>query len=168
MKTLFLLRHAQAAPAQGHSDYERVLTAHGQDQAAALGRAMRQRALQPDMVYCSSARRTRQTLGGLASGLEEIKTHYAEEIYCAPAHTLLHMIQGVEDDLSSLLLVAHNPGIYELAVMLSDDHTRLSAGYAPGTLSVLACPCDQWADLRPGQNRLSDYLDPSLYCPGMV
>lgn len=159
MKRLFLLRHAQAASAKGHADHERILTERGQAQAVTLGKTMSQKGYQPELVYCSFATRTRQTYDGLSVSLEPGKVEYSEQIYYASRGELLDIIQKTSDEVSSILLVAHNPSIYELAVMLSSDQARLSMGYNPATLSVLDCACENWADIQPGENTLVDVIE---------
>jgi phosphohistidine phosphatase len=63
MKTLHLLRHAKSSwkdPAL--DDHERPLSKRGRETAKMIGAYLRREKIRPDMVVCSTAVRTRQTL----------------------------------------------------------------------------------------------------------
>ena len=68
-RTLVILRHAKAANPEGVADPDRPLTSRGHADAAAAGAWLAHRDLQPDLVLCSSARRTRETWHGVALAL---------------------------------------------------------------------------------------------------
>ena len=161
MKTLYLLRHAQAAPAIAGSDKDRTLSTHGHAQAKALGSVMAKKGYAPDVVLCSSAVRTRQTLEGLAQSFGDLKTEFKDEMYYGGKGEYFSLIQGISDSHERALLVGHNPTMFEMAIMMSADTDKLSMSYAPGTLSILQCNIECWADIQPEQNMLMDVLNPS-------
>lgn len=163
-KRLFLLRHAQALPSDGISDEGRKLTPKGKADALALGVLMKKKGYHPDKILCSPAIRTRQTLEGILENLGAIDTLFPKPLYNGGADDLLRAIGQVDDNVKSLLIVAHNPGIHSLAAHLALEQSanlmnKLTAGYAPGTLTVLDCPCKSWIDLQSGQNPLHDFLE---------
>lgn len=168
MKRLLLLRHAQTMPSDGKGDKERKLTPQGLSDARALGQAMRQKRYQPDQVLCSPATRTRETLDAIMETISTVSTLYLPKIYEGGQDEIMDAIQNTDDETESLLIVAHNPSIHSLAVSLAKEDSptlmnRLAAGYKPGTLTVLNCPCEKWIDLRPGRNALIDFLEPLDY-----
>ncbi len=168
MKQLFLLRHAQALPADGASDIERKLTPNGQADARALGTTMKNKNYQPDLVLCSPAKRTKETLEHLIESLEECPVETVPGIYHGTRGDLFHLIQNVSDDVKALLLIGHNPVIHELAATLAQEDSpalmsRLAGGYAPGTLSALDCACEKWADIQAASNPLTDFMEPLDY-----
>ena len=59
--TLVVLRHAKAAGEPGVNDTQRPLTGRGRRDAGAAGRWLLAQGIRPDLVLCSSARRTRET-----------------------------------------------------------------------------------------------------------
>lgn len=163
MKTLYLLRHAEAAPDKGGGDFERNLTHNGTLDAAALGRVMASKNYRPALALCSSAKRTQQTLGGVLESIDIGAVRYDKAIYHATTQDLLSIIHGIDDKYTSALIVGHNPVIHEMAAMLARDEkpdlsSQLARGYPPGTLSVLSCPRGAWRDLQRGENRLDDLL----------
>jgi len=168
MKQLFLLRHAQTLPGNGLADIERKLTPNGQTDARALGGAMKTRGYQPDFIFCSSARRTQETLGHIMETLEECPTEITPNIYHGGRGDLFHLIQNAGEDIDTILLIGHNPTIHKTAFTLAQEDSpalmgRLSGGYAPGTLSVFECSCATWAEIQAGTNPLIDLLEPLDY-----
>ncbi|HOO82775.1 MAG TPA: histidine phosphatase family protein [Alphaproteobacteria bacterium] len=170
MKRLLLLRHAQALPANGGQDFDRALSPKGLEDARALGQALRQRGLIPDYILCSSAKRTQQTCKESLFQTDEHKIHssFSKDIYSASRGDLFHLIQNVRDNPATLMLIGHNPAIYELAVMLAaagNDAVlaRLSNGYQPASLSIIEAPIDDWAALDPDKCQIVDLLDPLDY-----
>lgn len=170
MKRLFLLRHAQAMPTEiGGRDKDRKLSPQGTADAQALGQIMKKKNHVPDFVLCSAARRTKETLAGLAAAFEQdIKTAYLNEFYDGGREEILGFIRRNDEEAHSVLIVAHNPSIYETAVLLAGDGPdslmqRLTEGFRPGTMTAFDCPCERWTDFKPGENTLTDLLDPLDY-----
>lgn len=172
MKKLFLLRHAETLPGDpGGSDRDRRLTPQGEEDAAALGRYMKQHHYIPDIVFCSPATRTQQTLECVLQSFDVKMVDYPGKIYDGSMNNLLMMIQSADDEFESLLLVGHNPVIHQLAAKMAAERSaaaqmnRLAAGYAPGTLCVYLCPRARWMDVQPGENVLTHLAAPGDYNP---
>lgn len=167
MKQLYLLRHAQAMPAENMDDKARKLSPRGQQDAEALGKTMQKKNYVPDLVLCSAATRTQETYEAVKNTLGDSRVELEDTLYNATAGDMLHHIQQAENA-QRILLVAHAPGIFELAVRLFDEGTpslvnQMTAGYNPGALTVLNCPCEKWSEIQPGENELIDFLDPLDY-----
>src|SRR4029453_5667688 len=114
-RTLVIVRHAKSSWDFDSSDHERPLSARGRRDAEALGQLLSQRSLDPNLVLCSTATRTRQTweyakAGGGTSG----EVRYLREIYHAWVQELLAMIREVPDQIHTLLVLGHAPGIPDL------------------------------------------------------
>lgn len=168
MKRLYLLRHAQAlSSAHSGSDFERALSEAGINEARALGQVMKDKSYQPDLIYCSPALRTKQTLAGLLEGIEARATESPRNIYESGANALLDVLQRTPDNINAVLLVAHNPSIHQLAATLAADdgglYEQLLTGYAPATLTVLDCDIEVWSTIRPGANAMVDLLKAADY-----
>lgn len=161
MKRLLILRHAQALnTAPGGTDKTRQLSPNGLGDARALGRLMAREGLQPDAVLCSGATRTRETLAQVMEAIDPCAVDYADALYNADYGVLLAAIREASAGVETLLLVAHNPGVHMLAAQLAADDGSAAAelllsGYAPATLSVMACDIADWADLAPHANVVS-------------
>jgi phosphohistidine phosphatase len=165
MKTLFILRHAEAASERGEGDFARALTPRGIDAAAALGRVMTERGYAPDFVLCSPARRTMQTLENVIQSIKRPAIEYDRKIYETGHAGLMSLIQNFNDIYDSAMIVGHNPAIHQLAANMALDDSGLfiqglAAGYAPGTLTVLSCPRARWADVMFAENKITDLIVP--------
>lgn len=162
MKKLFLLRHALTHPAGEGGDRERQLTSQGLQDASHLGRVMKEKNYLPDLILCSPATRTRQTLDQVLESLPRVEAKFEKIIYEGGYAELVKLISAVNDGYQSVLLVGHNPSIHQLAASLAAEDgglvDRLAAGYAPCTLSVLDMPRAHWADLQMGDNTLVDLI----------
>ena len=168
VKRLFLLRHATALSNSTGGDVERALSPKGIEDATALGSIMRDKSYHPKYVLCSSATRTSETLEALEQSLDFKNIKHLDCLYSGTAGDYLNEIQKISDNQADVLLIGHNPSIYELAVRLvKDDHNstmqRLSEGYHPASLSVLECQCQKWQDIQFGGNILADFMDPIDY-----
>ncbi len=150
MKTLILIRHAKSSWNEaGMSDFERSLNSRGEADAPMMGERLRMRlahAQQPlDALLCSSARRADQTARLLAASLDfpADQIDWQRDLYLAHPQTMLEIIRAQGDDISTLALVAHNPGITELAEKLTGERF----GDVP-TCAVISIelPIDHWLD----------------------
>ncbi len=117
---LVLLRHAKSGWGDpGLEDRERPLNARGR-QAGKLLAAHLAKTHRPDLVLCSSALRTRQTLDLVAHAWTPPPPVTIEDrLYLASASALLKRIGTVEDEIGTVLVVAHNPGLHQLAEALA-------------------------------------------------
>ena len=163
MRTLFILRHAQAASPAGTEDKHRPLTTQGMADERALGKLMKAKMYQPDFVVCSPARRAQQTYRRLTESLGEIPMVSPAAVYYTTVSQLYEELKKVDGNMRSLLLISHNPSIHGLAKFLAgigtdDSMLRLNAEYKECTLTVLQCPIDGWVTLMPNENDLADLL----------
>jgi len=102
--------------------------------------------LQIDAVLASSARRTRETAAIVVSRLNlSVAIVHESSLYLATADTLLRAINACHAPTQTLLLVAHNPGVSELAHQLSGGE-RVSA-LRTGGLCQLTFRQADWRDL---------------------
>ncbi|CAN5321426.1 hypothetical protein BH09BAC3_BH09BAC3_12210 [soil metagenome] len=130
-----MLRHAQSAGKQsGQRDYDRLLTPQGEAEARACGKIFSEANYFPDLILCSAASRTRQTLE-LFYELNRFPTdkiQFREDIYEAAMTDLLDVINHLPDHINKVLLVGHNPGLSLLAGDLSSNFIDLSTSHLVG------------------------------------
>ncbi len=128
-KQLTLIRHAKSSWGDNSlPDYARELNKRGQNDALQIGEALHERRIKFDQVLCSSAIRARQTLSRLneALGLDDESICYLDDLYCAPVTTLLEIIQQVDNSKHHIAIIAHNPGLEDLATRLSNERKTFS------------------------------------------
>ena len=143
MRQLILMRHAEAQPSSETGDIGRRLTARGQADAEAMGRALADRGARPNHALVSSARRAQETWDGVRGAFGDVVTDVQRGLYDADSVALRDAAEALEDDCGSLILVGHNPAIHRLAVDLMIDQAaapstleRLTAGFPPGAAVV--------------------------------
>jgi len=158
MKSLLLLRHAeaQAASADG-GDHERSLTRRGQTQARALGRWLKRRDVTPGRILCSSATRARQTAESVTRTAGwNVPLHAVDGLYNATADTMLDLVRHQSGEDERVLLVAHAPGVGDLASLLVTRHVDLALVCEPATLIEIVFDAASWTDVaaRRGALRL--------------
>lgn len=154
-RTLLLLRHAKSDYPDGVTDHDRPLAERGLREAALAGEWIRANVDPVDAVLCSSATRTRQTLErtGITAAVE-----FVDRIYDASPGVVIEEINGVPsrfgDEVSTLLVVGHEPVMSALAHGLADEESsngpvaeRFSTKYPTSSVAVLrsAQPWDRWA-----------------------
>jgi phosphohistidine phosphatase len=172
MKTLCLLRHGQAGRRIDLQDFDRPLSAAGVEAAGQIAATLRGAGLLPDLVLCSGARRARQTWEVMDGQLTDqeadgLTLDLREDLYLASETRLLIALRKLPDAASSVLLIAHNPGLHRLARELAGPGSRAEAlarlgrDFPAAGLAVLAFDAARWADLAPGRARLTDFLNPS-------
>ncbi|SDB98754.1 phosphohistidine phosphatase [Raineyella antarctica] len=149
---LYLMRHGEAAAHSVASDKERPLSDFGQRQAAAAGALLADAGIQ--VVMSSSAERCRQTVAGLALPGEP-REEYQDALYLADVETLLQRIGEIEDEVDSLLVVAHSPGLPMLANELSydaghGDADAVRCAFPVSAVMAVQLPCT-WAELADGE-----------------
>lgn len=115
---LDLVRHADALPkAHDGGDAERALSPLGHRQSLMLAERLRERGGYPQQVWCSPATRTRQTLSALPYDFTA-SARFEPRLYEAELDTLLDIVAELRPLASHALLVAHNPGLQDLATWL--------------------------------------------------
>jgi phosphohistidine phosphatase len=169
MRQLLLLRHAKSSWEDKElPDHERPLNPRGRRAAAAMRDAMENLGLAPDLVLVSSSLRTRQTLEALEPWPEMPLIENMESLYNATAPALLQALRGVKETVRSVLVIAHNPGLHELAMRLVGAHAmtyanadlrRLAEGYPSGALTEFTVP-GPWGTLDEGGGRLVRFVCP--------
>jgi phosphohistidine phosphatase len=162
-RSLVLLRHAKSAYPNGVPDQERPLAQRGVREAALAGDWLRANLPAIDAVLCSTATRARETLA--RSGIDA-PVRYVERLYGATPGTVIEQINQVSDDVSTLLVVGHEPTISEVAIILAGaDGTdtvaveRISAKYPTSAIAVLRID-GGWKQVEPGSAALVDFHVP--------
>lgn len=151
-RLLLLLRHAKSSQADAHTpDHERPLNARGRRAATSIGEYMQRSGLGPTLVLCSSARRTRETFELTSPCLAHApELRVEQELYLASSSILRRYIEASPESVTTLLVIAHNPGIEDLARELAlageaDSWRALHSHYPAGALAVLRSSAPSWS-----------------------
>jgi phosphohistidine phosphatase len=162
MRTLLLLRHAEAASVDSKGlDHERPLTDRGRRAAAGVGKRIEAEQVRFDAVLCSSAVRAKATAEAVThesrfSG----PVHYDRRLYLAEPAVYLALLRELLEQSMSVLVVGHNPGLETLVEELSGRHVQMP----PAGLAVLSVAIDSWQELALDQRaELLRFVQPDLY-----
>jgi phosphohistidine phosphatase len=164
-KRLFVLRHAKSSwDDPGLADHDRPLAPRGRRAVEAIAAHLNAAGITPELVLCSSARRTRETLEGVAVGGEHV---IESELYGASYQEVLERLQRVPEEIGSVMLVGHNPTLQTLVLRLADGDAAASGSslaevrrkFPTGALATLTFD-GAWTELSPRSARLAAYTRP--------
>ena len=163
MRALYLLRHAKSSWADPSlPDHERPLAPRGRRDAKLVAEHLRLLPSEPELVLCSPAARTRETLELLRPALGSSTVSVEDHLYAASSDELLARIRDVRETVASVMLIGHNPGIHQLALALAstgDELERLEAKFPTAALATLAC-AKPWSRLAASEATLAAYIVP--------
>jgi len=167
MRRLLLFRHAKTERSEpGMEDRSRKLVERGRRDAASIGAYMATHALIPDRVMTSPAARTQETWKLAASAFKPAPAGTTvERLYGATQHEILDLIKQAPASAHTLLIVGHNPGLHDLALMLvaaGDIETReqMREKLPTSGLVIIDFAFDEWAKLHPQSGRLERFITP--------
>lgn len=164
MRVLYLLRHAKSSWADDTlADHERPLANRGVRNAKRMAAHLLDVHVEPDLVLCSSAVRTRQTLDLVKRSLPDAPVQIEDELYGATADAMLERLRAVPESVHSVLLIGHNPGIQDLAVRLAASGPGLedlTTKFPTGALATLALGSQTWPSVHQGDATLVDFAIP--------
>lgn len=158
MPKLFILRHGESSP--GSPDFERPLSEQGRLDIKRLGIELAERepelATDKIILLSSPSRRTLETTQLLLSCLHNlnISANYIEEGYLAGPGTWLRHIEKLPSEISTCIVVGHNPGISELITILSGSQITMR----PGACVKMELLINDWSEVFEGTgNVLNTY-----------
>ncbi|HKU07105.1 MAG TPA: histidine phosphatase family protein [Bradyrhizobium sp.] len=171
MRRLMLLRHAKTeTDAPSGRDHDRRLDDRGRSDAGEIGHWIARNPPFPNLVLVSSAVRAKQTWDLVWEEMKdrvpapEVET--VDELYGAEPAQLLKMVRMASaSDPKRLMLVGHNPGMHELALMLAghgDKAARkaLDDNLPTSGLAILDFDTDDWTDVAFRRGKLMLFVSP--------
>jgi phosphohistidine phosphatase len=160
MKRIYILRHAKSSWKDASlRDHDRPLAGRGRRAAKLIARHMREEGIAPELVLCSTAKRARQTLERIEPALGARSVKVEEGLYGAGEHALLSRLQELPADVGSVLVIGHNPGLQDLALLLARPAPELEAKFPTAALATLEFSSD-WQGLEPGAAELVGFVRP--------
>ena len=165
MHTLYLLRHAKSSWADPTLlDHERPLAPRGRRDAKRIAKHLAQLGIEPELVLCSSAERARETLELVRPALGATPTVKLEaKLYAASSDKLLDYIRALPEAVAAVMLIGHNPGLQDLALVLASTGTeleRLEAKFPTAALATLTIANTTWSRLSRADAALAAYVVP--------
>ncbi|HEY8574092.1 SixA phosphatase family protein [Phenylobacterium sp.] len=133
MHRLILFRHGRALPeSESGDDFDRRLAPRGQRESAAMGESLADLGLKPDLALVSPSARTRETWAAAEPAFPGAQVRFDDDLYHADSGSIRQAAESAGRGHGTVMVVAHNPGLQELAVRL------LMEGGAPPSLVARA------------------------------
>ena len=145
MKRLLILRHAKSSWADSSlDDWQRPLNDRGRRDAPRAGEWLRARSRIPDVIVTSDAIRARTTAQAVAKAAGYSGEIVVEpSLYHAAAPEMFAVLNGVSDEVRTVLMVGHNPGLEQLLRQLTGEFHDLPTA----ALVELSVPIERWREL---------------------
>ncbi len=143
MKTILLMRHAEAHFEQGNqTDFDRTLTPDGENMASQTGSLLRTHGTTICRILASAAPRTLRTAQLVAAqACPATPLVPLMELYACSTERLVNtLFRHCCPDEDSILLVAHNPGISGLICRWANRDLSVH----PATLLMFTADTDDW------------------------
>jgi phosphohistidine phosphatase len=154
VKTLLIIRHAKSDQSFFGNDFERPLNERGKKDAPEMAKRLLDRNITIDAFVASPARRAKKT----AELFCETYKQKAEDIifisalYHAPAREFYEVIKTLDDELDTVAIFAHNPGIsYFVNELVSD--TRVD-NMPTCAIFAVQINIDHWKDFAKAKKDL--------------
>jgi phosphohistidine phosphatase len=166
-RLIYLFRHAKSSWEDPDlEDFDRPLALRGERACESMARYIALADIRPDLVLCSAALRTGQTVEGVRPALgDQAVVKLYRGLYLAGPQAMLSRLRRTADDVRSVMLVGHNPGMQSLAMRLAGsgveaDLARLAKKYPTGALATLVFRGRSWSDLEMGTCELHSLVRP--------
>ena len=169
MRRLILLRHAKTErDAPSGKDHDRRLDERGHHDGAEIGRWLAAENYRPDLVLVSDAARAQETWELVRPAIPSAPARHLAELYGAEPSELLRAIHGTaKADPKCLMIIAHNPGLHELALALiaggdAAGRRALEANLPTSGVAVIDFKIDDWDDIGFRGGQLARFASPKL------
>jgi phosphohistidine phosphatase len=132
VKTLIVLRHAKSDWSGGEPDRERPLAKRGRRQAPDAGAWLAANFPDIDLAVVSRAERARSTWELASAELDQPPSiRFEDRVYAASERELHDVVRELPDEVNTVVLVGHNPGVEDLV-------QELTGSWVPMPTSALA------------------------------
>ena len=146
-REITLVRHGKAAGLESfRKDIDRVLTQRGVNDGYRVAEKLTEAGVNPDLIITSPAARASHTALILARAMkvEMDKFVVLNKFYHCSVDVFLEEIYALPDHVKSVMIVAHNPGITDMAY----EFTKGATSFLPTTgVSVVRFNIDKWSDI---------------------
>lgn len=163
MKKLYLLRHAKASHPAGLDDKNRPLSPQGRQTCIAMAEYLTQNDIAPDLILCSDSLRTKQTAEGVFQHNNNLNIEYNKKLYLATPGEIIKEINKTQENVNSIMVIAHNPGIQQICSILasSGDAEILKSiknDYPTCALAEFSLNIVSWKSIEPRVGKLENFV----------
>ena len=152
MKTVLLLRHGKSKRGPEYdTDFERPLAKRGKRDAARVGEFLAEQDLVPELILSSPAARAQKTalLCAKAAGCPDV-VRLERALYGGGDEAYLSLLWALDETVSRVLFVAHNPDLEIVVEELGHRYVRMPTA----ALARIDADAERWAELFKAPRRL--------------
>lgn len=161
-KQLLLIRHAKSSwKDKNLADIERPLNKRGKKDALFMANILKKKNIYPDLILSSNAKRAKLTAELFCKefALSDEKISIDERLYEAAHSNIIKVIKEVNENIKTLFVFGHNPGLTTLHNFLCDSYLE----------NIPTCGITQyqysgeWKDISGNSCRLLSFEFPKKY-----
>lgn len=152
-----LARHAKSSWSDlALSDHDRPLNGRGRRAAPLVGAELAALGCVPDVVYSSTAARTRETWSLMEPEFGgHPRVEFLRGLYLASPRMVLATVAATPRKARTVMVLGHNPSTQALAALLSrtgdqDETGRIRTRFPTGAVAVIELAADDWARAEDG------------------
>jgi phosphohistidine phosphatase len=161
-RRIAVMRHGKAEQT-GRTDFERELADRGHADSEDTGAWLAGQGFTPDRALVSAAHRTIGTWRSVASGGGyDVDPDLSQVLYGAGPETALDLVRETLAEVTSIIVIGHNPTMAYLASLLDDGEgdpavsSEMMSGYPTSAVALFEYDGD-WGDLAEAGARLVAY-----------
>ena len=99
----------------------------------------------PDWIVCSTAVRACETTELLTAQIKHVPpVDFRSELYLAPPKAYVLALTELNDNVETVLVVGHNPGLESWVEMLGEEEVR----FPTAALAHFQLPIDSWSEIN--------------------
>ena len=158
-KILYIIRHAKSDWQSGVKDFDRGLNNRGERESKELGQYFASNNITPELIICSAANRTVLTSLNIAKELTYpfSKIQNEESIYEAHYEKYFPVIWGINNELNTVVIIGHNPGVSHLVYALTGEYLD----FKTSCVAQINFEVDEWEKVLPNSGYLEMFITPS-------
>ncbi|TDH20872.1 histidine phosphatase family protein [Segetibacter sp. 3557_3] len=163
MRKLLLVRHAKSSwDVSVPKDFDRSLNDRGNRDAPEMAKRILKRDVEIDALISSPAKRAFSTAVYFAEayGIKEKQIIKVPSLYEAGVEQFYDTIKDLDNDLKTVVLCSHNPGITDFVNLLTGTH--IDNMPTCGIFAVKA-PIKKWKDFREAEKEFWFFDYPKLH-----
>jgi len=152
MKKLVIVRHSKSSWSDPYlSDFDRPLNKRGNRDGGLMAEFLSKRINNVDKLLSSSSKRTRLTSEFFKNKIKIKVENYTDKLYHASYDDIIDLLNQVKDDVRSLILIGHNPGLTHLV----NFFTEVNLYNLPTTgIVVINFMIDKWKNIKDSKGNI--------------
>jgi phosphohistidine phosphatase len=159
---LYIARHAKSSWEDFTlSDHERPILDKGKKKTIVVANELKRRGEIPEIIMSSTAVRASQTAEIFAEimGYPKDKIIYNKNLYHANDDQILEELYGLDNNIKSIMIVAHNPGLTDLVNIFTKDfiYNLPTSGVA-----CVKFKSDKWENIDTCKHKVEFILTPRM------